>query len=144
MTTVRRLLVLLALIVAVVLGSGSTAANATFADSTALPSTTVGTGTVTAPANVTAELTSCSSTRWMRIAVAWQRSASTRVSGYRIYASLSNGHTYPVGAVSATDTQATVTVDKFAGPATSVAITVTTLTSYGWTATSPRTLVTAC
>ena len=144
MTTVRRLLVLLALIVAVVLGSGSTAANATFADSTALPSTTVGTGTVAAPANVTARLWSCSSTRWMGIAVAWQPSASAGVSGYRIYASLSNGRTYAVGAVSATDTQATVTVDKFAGPATSVAITVTTLTSYGWTATSPRTLVTAC
>ncbi|MGY1681966.1 hypothetical protein [Geodermatophilus sp. SYSU D01176] len=142
--TTRRLLVLLALTVAVVLGSGSTAANATFADSAALSSTTVGTATVAAPGNVTAELWSCSSTRWMRIAVAWEPSASTGVSGYRIYASLSNGRLYNVGAVSATETQATVIVDKFVGSATSVAITVTTLTSYGWTATSPKTAALTC
>ncbi|WP_100498931.1 hypothetical protein [Geodermatophilus chilensis] len=142
--TTRRLLVLLALTVAVILGSGSTAANATFADSTALPSTTVGTATVAAPANVTAELMSCSSTRGMRIAVAWEPSASAGVRGYLVQAYLSNGRTYAVDSTSATESQATVIVDKFAGPATSVALTVTTLTSYGWTATSPRTSALTC
>ena len=142
--TTRRLLVLLALTVAGVLGSGSTAANATFADSAALPSTTVGTATVAAPANVTAELTSCSSTRWMPISVAWQPSASAGVKGYIVQARLSNGRLHAVDSTSATGTQATVMVDKFVGSATSVGITVTTLTSYGWTATSPRTSALTC
>ena len=46
MTATRRLLVLLALTVVAVLGAGSTAANATFSDSAALRSMSIGTGTV--------------------------------------------------------------------------------------------------
>jgi hypothetical protein len=61
MTAVRRTLVLLALTVTVVLGAGSTAANATFSDSAALSGVTVGTGTV-APATQVRVDTSCVTT----------------------------------------------------------------------------------
>ena len=61
MTAVRRTLVLLALTVTAVLGAGSTAANATFSDSTALSGVSVGTGTV-APATQVRVDTSCVTT----------------------------------------------------------------------------------
>ena len=144
MTTIRRLLVLLVLTIAVVLGSGPTAANARFADSVALPQTTVATATVAAPSNVTVELMSCSHARWIRVAVSWEPSASPAVNGYRVQAHLKNGRTTTVAETGATTTSATVLVDKFAGDATSVAFTVATLTSYGWTATSPRTSAVNC
>ncbi len=61
MTTTRRLLVVLALTVTAVLGAGTTAANATFSDSVALSSTTVGTGTVAPATNVRVDV-SCTTT----------------------------------------------------------------------------------
>ena len=61
MTATRRLLVLLALTVVAVLGAGSTAANATFSDSAALRSMSIGTGTVAPATNVRIE-TTCTTT----------------------------------------------------------------------------------
>ena len=61
MTTTRRLLVLLALTVTTVLGASATAANATFSDSVALSSTTVGTGIVAPATNVRVDV-SCITT----------------------------------------------------------------------------------
>ena len=144
MTAARRLLVLLALTVVAVLGAGSTAANATFSAAAALPGMTVGTGTVAAPGNVTAELMSCSNARWMGVEVGCQPSASQGVSGYRVQAHLSDGRTSTVAETGATATSVTAVVDKFSARPASVAFTVTTLTSYGWTATSPMTSALAC
>ena len=61
MTATRRLLVLLALTVVAALGAGSTAANATFSDSAALRSMSIGTGTVAPATNVRIE-TTCTTT----------------------------------------------------------------------------------
>ncbi len=144
MTAARRFLVLLALTVVAVLGAGSTAANATFSASAALPGMTVGTGTVAAPGNVTAELRSCSNARWRGVAVGWEPSGSRGVSGYRVRAYLGDGRTVTVAQTGATTTGVTVIVDKFIARPASVAFTVTTLTSYGWTATSPMTSAPAC
>lgn len=142
--TSRRLLVLLVLTVSVVFGAGPTAANATFADSATVPQTTVGTAMVAAPGNVTARPLSCSSARWMAVGITWEPSASVGVRGYRVRAYLGNGRTYAIVSADATETKATVIVDKFLAPRTSVTFMVTTLTGYGWTATSPRTSVLKC
>jgi hypothetical protein len=61
-TTTRRLLALLVLSVVTVLGASSTAANATFSDSAALPAMTVGTGTVPPATDVKVEITCLTTT----------------------------------------------------------------------------------
>ncbi|MGZ4537540.1 MAG: hypothetical protein ACXVX8_04880 [Blastococcus sp.] len=137
MTGLRRILALVTLSAAVIL-AGAAPAVATFSKSRALPSMTVSTGTVTAPSTVTALLASCSNARWMSVTVSWDASASRGVSGYTVRAYRSDGQVTIVAQTDATTTTADTTVDKLSIGSTSVTFAVTTLTSYGWTAESPR------
>jgi hypothetical protein len=137
MTGMRRTIAFIALLAAVVLTTSAPAA-ASFSKSRALPTTTISTATVAAPTNVNALLASCSNGRWMSVTVSWDRTTSPRVSGYAVKAYRSDGQVTTVAQVGDTTTTADTTVDKLSSGSTSVTFTVTTLTSYGWTAESSR------
>lgn len=131
----RRALATAIVVVAVVLALAAPAI-ARFADSSSLPSTTVTTGTVAPPTNVTAVLGSCANNRWMAITVSWTGSPSRGVSGYAVHAHRNDGSTEEVGQTTADVTSISTTVDKLSTGATTVTFTVTTQTTYGWTADS--------
>ena len=153
MTTVLRkvLLLLAAVLTLVVLATGT--AQATF---TAKATTLFGvtTTTVAAPAGVSTAGTYCSSTStyyngtWysrstMHAKVSWTASATRGVSGYRVTAWLPDGSTYPVGDVGAGTTSVAMDVDgSYASQ--NIRVTVTTLTSYGWSKQSTRSGAISC
>lgn len=137
MTGLRRTLALLTLTVAVVLAV-TAPASANFSLTRFLASTTISTGSVDAPSGVNAVLASCSNGRWMSVTVSWSPSASPGVTGYAVTAYRSDGQVTTVAQTDAATTTANTTVDKLSAGSTSVAFTVTTLTSYGWTAESAR------
>lgn len=137
MTGIRRILALVAVAAAVVVGTNAPAL-ASFGKMRALPTTTVSTATVVAPTGVTALLASCSNARWMSVTVSWDPSTSPKVSGYTVKAFRSDGQVAVVAQTGATATTADTTVDKLSTGSTSVTFTVTTLTSYGWAAESAR------
>jgi hypothetical protein len=200
MTATRRILILIGLTVAAVAGA-SLPASATFADSAAVPTTTVATGTVAAPASVnvndscttttttvkrtvrtdpvtgaqtqtaySSTTTTASSTvnensntsssaagpgvnetttttvtknTMLTVTASWAASASRGVSGYLANAHLGDGTVYPMAqtAPGVLTTGATVDADYLSyGPRLSV----TTLTTYGWTATTAQTPVLSC
>src|SRR4051794_31002095 len=89
MTTVRRVLGVLGLALAVVMGS-SLPASATFSDTTVLSMTSVGAASVVAPGAVTGTLT-CGP-RNTTMGVTWNPSGSRGVSGYRITVLFSDGY----------------------------------------------------
>jgi hypothetical protein len=134
---IRRTLAVVTLTIAAILATTAPAV-ASFGKARALPTMTISTGTVTAPANVSALLASCSNGRWMSVTVSWDPSASPKVSGYTVKAYRSDGQVSTVAQTNATTTTADTTVDKLSAGSTSVTFTVTTLTSYGWTAESSR------
>jgi len=101
--------------------------------------TAVSPGTVEPPTNVAAVLGSCSNARWMSVTVSWTASPSRGVSGYLIVAFRNDGSVLLVAQAAATDTSVNTTVDKLASGSTTVTFTVTTQTTYGWTAESVRT-----
>jgi hypothetical protein len=126
----------------------------------ATPTTlTVGTLTVAAPTGLTISGSSCSTTYWSRTIngqtssgtsitlhtrISWQASSTTRgLSGYRITARYADGSTAPVGDVGPTTTSAQLTVDGLTANQ-NIQLTVSTLTSYGWTAESPRSAALTC
>jgi hypothetical protein len=74
----------------------------------------------------------------MSVAVSWDDSTSPTVSGYAVKAYRSDGQVTTVAQFVDTTTTADTTVDKLSSGSTSVTFTVTTLTSYGWTAESSR------
>jgi hypothetical protein len=135
-STLRRSLVVLLAVLALGLGAAGTAA-ATFAD-TSTTTLSIGTATVTPPTAVTAQLTSCNSGRTQTVQISWAASTSTRVSGYTITVLDSTGSTLTTGQTGPATTSATLNVDKQLADPTTLTISVTTLTDYGWTATSPR------
>jgi len=153
-TTIRRTLVVLATVLTVLVGLGAASASAAFSDQAGLTAS-VGTLTVAPPATVTTNGTYCSSTTWysygtwyssstLHAKVSWSASTTTRgVSGYRVTAWFADGSTYPVGDVAAGTTSVTMDVDgSYASQG--IRITVTTLTSYGWTAQSARSAAITC
>lgn len=115
-------------------------AHASFAGSAAL-TTTVGTATVAAPATVTGNLT-CG---WFSATMqaSWTPSTSERVSGYLVTAYFSNGSTQ-TAQVGPTATGWSAPTSTFSVLFKKVQYSVTTLTSYGWTAESPRTAWSTC
>ena len=140
MTTLRRsaLLVLIALatVLATVLGATGPA-SATF-DNNTTTTARIGTATIAPPTAVTAQMTSCSNSRTQTVLVSWAASTSKRVSGYTVAILNSAGTTISTVQVGATTTSATVSLDKLNVDPATLTFTTTTLTDYGWTATSPR------
>jgi hypothetical protein len=134
MNTVRRLLVLLALVPVVILTAGLPA-DAAFSVSTTPVSTTIAANTVAAPTNVVGKL-ACARTSTM--SATWTASTSTRVSGYLLTVYFSDGGVQTVQ-LGATATSWSATIELYYVTAYSVQYSVTTQTDYGWTKESART-----
>jgi hypothetical protein len=150
MTTTRRILVLAGMLLAVVIGT-TIPASATFADTVAVPTTAITTGTVQAPTQVevigwcttSVDPVTGVATTTVHAKVEWWRSDSPRVTGYRVTAHLNNGTTSVMATTDAT-------ADEVYGSAPQGYLvyqprfTVTTLTAYGWTAQSVQSNVLTC
>lgn len=166
MTSIRRALVLIGLTLAVMIGA-AIPASATFADSVTV-NTAITAGTVTAPATVTPTGTCTTTTSgywnyatvpatwvttyqyWYNATVTWSAaSASTGVNGqqgvtgYVVMAHLNNGQSVVMAQTDAVNRTVSATVDR-GYLAYQPTISVITLTSYGWTAESPRKAVPTC
>jgi hypothetical protein len=123
MTGIRRIAVLLGLPLVVVIGTGLPA-SADFAGGAAA-TTGIATGTVAAPATITVNDYCLTTTTTVRQTVSTDPTTGTATTTY----------------YSSTSTSAAVDADNLSyGPALSVS----TLTSYGWTAESPRSAVLSC
>jgi hypothetical protein len=150
MNTTRRALVLAGMVLAVMIGTGIPA-SATFADSAAIPTMSVTTGTVAAPiqqeaigwCTTTVDPVTGVATTTVHAKIEWWRSASPRVTGYRVTAHLNDGTSYVMATTDATADEV------FGNPPHAYLqyqprFTVTTLTAYGWTAESARSNVLTC
>jgi hypothetical protein len=140
MTAIRRILILSVLTVAVIAGA-SVPAWADYNDAASV-STTVATGTVTAPSAVS--ITGRCQGWWYDFTISWPASTTTRgVTGYRVLAYLNTGWTYLVGETDAATRSISMTIDS-SNLALQPRITVTTLTSYGWTTESAKSPALTC
>jgi hypothetical protein len=152
MTGTRRVLVLIGLTLAVMIGA-TIPASATFADSQLLRTTTITTGTVAPATRVEVKNVVCTTTvdpvtgavaSTVDAMVEWQRSKNTPgITGYRVTAHLANGSSFVMAQTDA------ATFDVYGNAsqaylAYSPRFSVTTLTSYGWTATSTKSAVLTC
>jgi hypothetical protein len=142
MTGIRRTLVLLGLALTVTIGP-AVPASATYSDSVTLR-TEVATGTVAAPSAVRADVTYCHPVHIFDMTVSWPASTTERgVTGYRVTAHLGTGVSAVLAEVDAATLSVSARIDRYYlrfHPRVSV----TTLTSYGWTSESPRSAVTTC
>jgi hypothetical protein len=151
----RRSGLLIAVVIAVLVGVDPTGARAAFSDRTELTAS-IRTLTVDAPAQPTATGTTCSTSTWyynvngqvtqgttttLRTTVRWDSSTTPGVTSYVITA-YGNGRATPVAEVSASFRRATISVDAAAYP--DLTVTVTTRTAYGWTAQSPTSGAITC
>ena len=151
MTTTRRALVLIALVAGVLFASGA-AAQASYSDTATLTATptSVSTATVTAPTQVEAkptctttyDATTGTSTTSVTIKVEWWRSNSRGVTGYAINVHPQNGPSYELVRTGPTDEVYQVVDQTLLDSRPRFSI--TTLTSYRWTAESLRTPVVTC
>lgn len=133
---IRRTL-LAALTAALVAGPlGSTAAHASFADPAPLATMSVSTATVTAPGNVVGKLVCGSPSSTM--SATWTASTTPSVSGYLITVYFSDGYTQTVQLAS-TATSWSAYINTYNVTAYKVQYSVSTQTSYGWTAESAKT-----
>ncbi|TQN44267.1 hypothetical protein FHU33_3763 [Blastococcus colisei] len=198
MTGIRRVLILIGLTLAVVVGS-SIPASATFAEIVALPQTSIATGTVAAPTSLSVDdwcITTTTTTKrtvytdpvtgvqtqtaWSQtssdaasstnvnsdtssttagpgayettttrivedtelyVSMTWTASGSRGVTGYAVAAHLSNGSAYLMARTAGTSMSGHEDADALWY---SPRLSVTTLTSYNWTATSAPTRVLSC
>ena len=150
MNTTRRILVMAGMVLAVMVGT-TIPASATFADSVALPTTSISTLTVQAPTQVevrgyctsTVDPLTGAVTTTVHAKVEWWRSSSPGVTGYRVTAHLNNGTSSVMATTdaSADETFGAVDADYLTYQPR---FTVTTLTSYGWTAQSATSNVLTC
>lgn len=140
MTGTKRLLTLLGLAVAVLVGSSIPAA-ATFSDSTAVPTMSIATRTVVAPGAVTGRLTCGSPNSTMSLT--WNASGTPRVNGYRVTVHFSDGYEQ-VENLPATATSWSKSISTYNVTNWSIQYSVTTLTDYGWTKQSGRTGAAKC
>ncbi|NYJ06764.1 hypothetical protein [Petropleomorpha daqingensis] len=137
MNRIRRSAVLLSTAAAVLLG-GMLPADAQLADSASVPMA-ISSVDVLAPTNVSTGGTKCT-TAWngwtwvttLNAKVTWNASPSRGVSGYVVTAVFSDGTRYPVAQVGSTTTSLTGDYDA-SYASQNIRVTVTTLTSYGWT-----------
>jgi hypothetical protein len=142
MTAIRRLLLLSGLTMAVVISTG-VPASATFTD-TSVVAHTVSTGTVAAPAGVTVDVTYCHPVFVFDMTASWPASTTSRgVIGYRVSLHLNNGTSDVITETDAATRSISVRLDRdylqF-----NPTVSVTTLTSYGWTKQSVRSAVLSC
>ena len=138
MNGTRRLLLLIGLTVAVVIGA-SVPAFATFAEAVAVK-TTINTTTVAAPANVVGKLT-CGHSHVM--SANWPPSGTARVSGYLVSVYFSDGFVQTVQ-LDASTTSWSAPIDPGFVALFSIQYSVTTQTNYGWSKESPRTASFQC
>ena len=142
MNRIRRSAVLLGLTASVIVGS-SIPASATFSEAVSTNTATLRTLTVAAPASVSATVTRCHP-QYVDVTISWSASTTQRgVSGYRVTAYLNDGTT----AVMAQTDAATRSTSARVAPYYlnfQPRVTVTTLTSYGWSTESPRSAVISC
>jgi hypothetical protein len=133
-SVLRRGLLLLALAF-VSVASNTLVASASYADSARVP-TSIATGTVSAPTDVTVVRSSCSNGRWIEVTITCRASSTPRISGYAVTAYWADGQVAQLGTTGSGITSLVTTFDKHEG--VPVACTVTTTTSYGWSAESLR------
>jgi hypothetical protein len=136
MSTTRRILVLLTLIGAIL--AGSSAAQASFAETVKVTASpfTIGTATVAVPTTGPGSLTCGRTTATM--ALTWTPSTAPKVSGYLITVYFSDGFKQTVQKTP-TDTSWTQDITLYNVTNYAVRYTVTTQTTYGWTAESTPT-----
>jgi hypothetical protein len=135
-------LVLVGLVVGLFAALGLTPANAAFSTAAPLTPMSVGTVTVTAPGSVTGSV-ACGRTT-STLGVSWSASTTPKVSGYVITAYFSDGYVQTMPTQAATATSWSGSVDTYYVTATTVHLTVTTQTSFGWTKESPATAELRC
>jgi len=128
MTAVRRVLAVLGLALAVVVGS-SIPASATFTDRAAL-TMTLGTATVAAPGNVVGKLTCGASSSTMN--VTWTPSGSARVTGYTVTVHFSDGYEQTETVAGASASTWSKSITTYNVTAYAIRYSVTTQTNYGW------------
>ena len=147
MTGIRRALVLVGLTLAVMVGA-AIPASATFADSAGVAGPTLTTITVPAPIQLEVKNVSCTSTvdpatSTVSAMIEWQRVDTIRGgTGFRVTGHYSDGTTFEMAKTGATTFEVVGSwkVDLARSPR----ISVTTLTSYGWTAQSTLIPVPTC
>jgi hypothetical protein len=127
MTTARRVLAVVGLALAVIVGSSLPAA-ATWSDTAGLSPMTVATATVAAPGNVVGTLT-CGSTATM--SVTWTASTAAKISGYKVTVLFSDGFEQ-TETVAATATSWSSSITTYNVTAYSIRYSVTTQTTSGW------------
>ncbi|MGY1619403.1 hypothetical protein ACI797_21900 [Geodermatophilus sp. SYSU D00691] len=150
MTRIRRIAVLLGTAAAVLLGT-ALPAGAQFSNAAGLPTMAVSTVTVDAPTNLNFGGTKCTTTTnadgttttTLNAKLSWRASNTRGVSGYRVVA-LVNGFPYPIDEVPASVTSLTGNYDASVVNNNNITVTVTTLTSYGWTKQSQQVGVIRC
>jgi hypothetical protein len=142
MSIARRVLTLIGLTVAVLIGS-SIPASATFSEAVTV-TTTVETGTVVAPTAVAVRTNNCHPVWGADVTVSWQPSTTARgVIGYRVIGHVSTGASAVIGDTTATATSLRFSFDQYYLQY-QPRFTVMTLTSYGWTAESVQTGIVTC
>jgi hypothetical protein len=98
--------------------------------------------TVAAPATVSSDGSWCNN-GVLSANFTWTPSPTARVSGYSVFVYQADGSSKVFAETNAATTTVTGVYPSH-GQAATVALTVTTRTSYGWTATSAQTLVPPC
>lgn len=142
MNRIRRSAALLGLTATVIVGS-SIPASATFTESVSTNTAALRTATVAAPASVTNTVTRCHPL-YVDVTVSWPASTTKRdVSGYRVTAYLNDGSTAVVAQTDAATRSTSATVSR-SYLNYQPRVTVTTLTSYGWSTESARSAVISC
>ena len=152
MNGIRRAVVLIGLTLAVIVGAGIPA-SATFSESVVLARPTISTGTVAPPTRVEVKDVTCTTTvdpltgavtsSTVNAMVEWYRSTQTPgITGYRVTAHLTNGSSFVVAQTDAATLEVYGSAPQYL--AYSPRFTVTTLTSYGWTAESAKSAVLTC
>jgi len=136
----RRGAVVAGLFLALIAGT-TLPASAAFSASRAV-STTITTDVVAPPAAVTVTFR-CTGINY-NATVSWQASTSANVTGYSVVAYLNNGTTSLVGTTDAASLSVPVSTTTSTLSTFQPRITVTTLTSYGWTGESLPTAVLSC
>ncbi len=142
MNALRRTAVLIGLTACVVVGS-SIPASATFTDSVS-HTASMRAATVAAPTGVSARVTRCHPVHPAEATVSWTGSTTTLgVTGYRITAHLNNGTSAIVAVTGSAARSFSTRVDRYYLQF-QPRVSVSTLTSYGWTAESAMSAGLSC
>ncbi len=155
MTAARRIATLMALALALVVGA-PLPASATYSE-TVGTSANLATLTVEAPTSVSVSdrcYTTSSNTwggwgwgtthsHWYSVTVSWPASNSKGVTGYRVMVHPADGESFEMATTDAATRSVSATVDR-SYLELRPRLSVVTLTSYGWTAETPRTAILTC